>query len=77
MSNISAADIAPWGQNLHIRLDTHLLSGLEQTYSDVALNAPLALIGDADLVEISVNGGSAAQYFGLDRRTSIIIEKPS
>ena len=77
VSNISAADIAPWGRNLHIRLDTHLLSGLEKTYSDVALNAPLALIGDTDLVEISVNGGSAAQYFGLGRRTSIIIEKPS
>jgi len=75
VTNIAAADIEPWGTELRIRLGAYLLDGLSQTYADVEAGAPLALIGSVDLLEISVNGGSAAQQLGLDRRDSILIEK--
>ena len=74
VTNIAAADIKPWGTAVNIRLGSHALAGLSRTYGDVAEDAPLALIGSVDLLEISVNGGSAAQRFGLDRRDPIIVE---
>lgn len=74
VTNIAAADIEPWGTAVNIRLGSHALAGLSRTYGDVAEDAPLALIGSVDLLEISVNGGSAAQRFGLDRRDPIIVE---
>lgn len=75
VTNIAATDIKPWGHALHIRLGAHTLVGLSPTYAAVEPGAPLALIGSANLLEISVNGGSAALQLGLDRRDSVIIEK--
>ena len=74
VTNIAAADLEPLGTAINIRLGNHALTGLSRTYGDVAEDTPLALIGSVDLLEISVNGGSAAQRFGLDRRDPIIVE---
>ena len=74
VTNIAAADIEPWGTAVSIRLGNYVLTGLSRTYGDVAKDAALALIGSIDLLEISVNGGSAAQRFGIDRRDPIVVE---
>ena len=75
VTSIPAADLGGWEDRLRIHLsaDRHL-DRLCRTYADVPPGEPLALIGSADLLEISVNGGSAAHLLGLDRRAPIAVE---
>jgi len=75
VSNIAAADIAPWGSALRIRLGGQVLAKLCRTYEDVESGAPLALIGSAGLLEIAVNRGNAARQLGVQRRTALVVEK--
>ncbi len=75
ISNIEAADIAPWGTALCICLGDQVLAELCRTYEDVELGAPLALIGSAGLLEIAVNGGHAARQLGVQRRAALVVEK--
>jgi S-adenosylmethionine hydrolase len=44
---------------------------LEAFYESVPAGQPLALIGSADLIEVAVNGGSAAAQLGLTPGTEI------
>lgn len=46
-----------------------------RTYADVAPGAPLALVGSAGLLEISVRDGSAADRLGAGRGTEVRIER--
>jgi hypothetical protein len=48
-----------------VRLGRRNLGHIRQTYTDVAIGKPLALIGSADLLEIAVRNGSAAHTLGL------------
>ena len=75
VSNIAAADLAPWGSALRIRLGDYVLTELCRTYEDVESGAPLALIGSAGLLEIAVNGGNAARQLGVQRRATLVVEK--
>jgi S-adenosylmethionine hydrolase len=43
------------------------LSNVRRTYGEVDTDALLALIGSSGLLEIAVNGGSAANTLGLER----------
>ncbi len=74
VSNIAAADIAPWTE-LRIRLGDHVLTELCRTYEDVEPGAPLALIGSAGLLEIAINCGNAARQLGVQRRATLVVEK--
>ncbi len=58
-----------------IRVGKLILSGISQTYSDVSLGEPLALIGSSGRLEISVNGASAAELFSIEVPAEVIIEK--
>jgi S-adenosylmethionine hydrolase len=49
------------GVQIHIR--NHAITGLSDTYSTAEPNAPLALIGSRNYLEIAVNGGSAERHF--------------
>lgn len=49
--------------------------GLSRTYSDVAAGNLLALIGSVDLLEVSINGGSAAAALGLIRGDPVIVAR--
>jgi S-adenosyl-L-methionine hydrolase (adenosine-forming) len=49
--------------NIQIRISAHEISGLSDRYSNAELNAPLALIGSRNYLEIAVNCGSAEEYF--------------
>jgi len=75
VTSISAADLTGWEDHLRIHLsaDRHL-DRLCRTYADVPPGELLALVGSADLLEISVNGGSAAHSLDLDRRAPIAVE---
>jgi S-adenosylmethionine hydrolase len=53
-----------------------ILDGLARTYADVADGEPLALIGSAGFLEISVNGGNAAALLALDKGHSVQIVFP-
>ena len=75
VSNIAAADIAPWGSALRIRLGGHVFTELCRTYEDVEPGALLALIGSAGLLEVAVNGGNAARQLGVQRRATLVVEK--
>ena len=75
VSNIAAADIAPWGPALCIRLGAHVLTQLCRTYADVEPGVPLALIGSAGLLEIAVNRGHAARQLGVQRCAALVVEK--
>lgn len=76
VTNIAAADLAGWDGEVRIRLGSgRELDRICRTYADVAPGTVLALVGSADLLEISVNGGSAARVLGVDRRAPVIVEQ--
>ena len=49
---------------------------LSRTYSQVEPGRPLALVGSTGYLEISVNGGSAAESMGLGPGTAVSVERP-
>lgn len=51
------------------------LDRLSQTYADVPVGSPLAIFGSAGLLEIAVNGGSAARMLGLTRGDAVRVER--
>jgi S-adenosylmethionine hydrolase len=53
-----------------IEVAGHSISGLSYTYAGSGL---IALLGSADLLEISLPGGNAAHFLGVDRGTTITI----
>lgn len=61
-TNIRAAGIETTGE---WRVGTHGLGPLRQTYADVAIGRPLALIGSSGLLEVAVRNGSAADALGV------------
>jgi len=75
VTNISIADLTPWGSAVRVRLGPQVLQGLSQTYADVDQGEPLALIGSTGLLEISINGGNAARQLDLNRHDSVVIER--
>ena len=50
------------------------IMGLSKTYTDVQAGEPLALIGSAGFLEVSVNQGNAQKYFKADKGSKIIIK---
>lgn len=66
ISNIPRAMIGdPEGRTIRVKVEGKELSGLSRTYSDVAAGQPLILFGSSDLLEVAVNGGSAAAVLGI------------
>ncbi len=52
---------------LETTLGKKKITGLSKTYMDVGPGEPLALFGSAGFLEVSVNQGSAREYFKVDR----------
>jgi hypothetical protein len=48
---------------LQIRISTHVIAGLSETYANADPSSPLALIGSRNHLEIAVNDGSAERHF--------------
>lgn len=75
-TNIPAAT-ASWGEGWRLQVGDQVLTRLCHTYAEAEPGALLALIGSAGLLEIAVNGGSAARRLRLGRRGSVRLEPPS
>lgn len=67
----SAAEI----YDCEIRVGSVKLKGLNRSYADSEIGAPLAIIGSSGVLEIAVNGGSAAAIFGLKRGDTVTIHR--
>jgi S-adenosylmethionine hydrolase len=66
ISNIDSVSLASFCETgaleqLKIRIGAAVISGLSHTYSDATPNAPLALIGSRNYLEIAVNGANAQE----------------
>jgi S-adenosylmethionine hydrolase len=65
ITNIDSQSLAVFSRtktlkHLQINIGTVEISGLSLTYSDAALQSPLALFGSRNYLEIAINGGNAA-----------------
>jgi len=66
ISNIAKAQLAPFERagtisGLKVKIGSHVIEGLSETYADVQAETALALIGSRGYLEIAVNCGSAAR----------------
>src|SRR5690606_21713750 len=52
-------------QQVAIGIAGQTLRGIARTYADVSHGEPLALVGSGGYLELSINGGSFAEYFGV------------
>ena len=74
-TNIPAAEVASWAAGWRLCLkDGQRLTQVCHTYADAPPGTLLALIGSAGLLEIAVNGGSAARRLHLGRRAPVRID---
>ncbi len=60
-------------ENVRITLGEHRISGLSKTYSSVAPQTPLAVIGSSGHLEIALSNGSAKQYYNADKGDTVCI----
>jgi S-adenosylmethionine hydrolase len=66
ITNITADDLAEFlsSESLNVVIGGLVLKGIHPTYADVPEGKPLALIGGSNVLEISVNRGSARADLG-------------
>lgn len=51
------------------------LRQLNRAYAESKIDEPLAIIGSFGVLEIAVNGGNAAERFGLKREDSVVVHR--
>jgi S-adenosylmethionine hydrolase len=75
-TNVAAGDLARAfrGGRLSITIAGHVVP-FRPSYAGVPSGRPVAVINSADLVEIAVNGGSAAAHFGAGPGAAIEIRR--
>jgi hypothetical protein len=79
ITNIDSNSLTRLRQNeaenrLQIRISTHVISDLADTYASAAPNSPLALIGSRNYLEIVVNCGSAEQHFKAQKGDAVRVK---
>jgi S-adenosylmethionine hydrolase len=79
ITNIDSNSLARLRQNdaanrLQIRINTHVIFDLSDTYASAAPNSPLALIGSRNYLEIAVNCGSAKQHFKAQKGDAVRVK---
>jgi S-adenosylmethionine hydrolase len=76
ITNITEEHLGPFltAKDLAIRIGRITVKKISTTYSDVPEGQPLALIGSSHLLEIAVNMGRAADYFGQDTVIGIKVQ---
>ncbi|RLB28542.1 MAG: hypothetical protein DRG66_03475, partial [Deltaproteobacteria bacterium] len=68
ITNITREHLSPFlkSKGLIIKIESLVLKKISNTYNDVPEGQPLALIGSSNLLEISINRGSATKYLGRE-----------
>ncbi|MGD9062895.1 MAG: SAM-dependent chlorinase/fluorinase [Desulfobacterales bacterium] len=56
---------------IKIKIGSHVIRGLSETYHSVQSNISLALIGSRGYLEIAVNKGNAARVLNVDKGTEV------
>jgi len=72
ITDITRADLGD-AQVIGVELEKHRLAGISRTYADMPPGAPLALWGSFDFLEVSVNGGRAADVLSLSRGDPVVL----
>jgi len=68
ITNITMENLSSFlaSKDFIITIGSLILKKISTTYNDVPEGQPLALIGSSNVLEIAVNMGKAADYFGQD-----------
>ncbi|HUW83994.1 MAG TPA: SAM-dependent chlorinase/fluorinase [Phycisphaerae bacterium] len=77
VTNISRGQLAHTGQGHNgprVWIDQRDLGPIRSSYASVARGEALALIGSADLLEVAVNQGSAAEHLGARVGTTVQVK---
>ena len=67
LNDLEKIDITVPGKNLCINVGRDKISGLSPNYASAIPGHPLAIIGSRGYLEISVNGGNAANHFMVEK----------
>ena len=76
ISNVEMRQLAQYRQvdqtaRMKIRIGSHVIHGLSETYGNVPTHTALALIGSRGYLEIAVNCGSAARQLNVRRGATV------
>ena len=77
LTNIGLSDLeraARRRSGLSVKVGGQDLGPLRRTYGEAGPGSPLALVGGANLLEIAVNHGNAAQQLGLAAGQEVVVE---
>ncbi len=59
------------GREFKCYVGSAILNGLHRTYADVDEGEPVALVGSSGLLEVSINGGDAAQLLSIQKGSAV------
>lgn len=66
ITNIEAADLRGREEAVSVSVTGQQIGGLHNTYSDVAVGEPVAMIGSLGHLELAINQGNLAEELNLD-----------
>jgi len=73
---LSEAYLTGQEKKIQIKIGSHVITGLSETYGSVPSKTPLALIGSRGFLEIAVNKGNAALTLNTEKGDSVRILGP-
>jgi S-adenosylmethionine hydrolase len=70
------SEVYPTGQEkkIQIKIGSHVITGLSETYGSVRSKTPLALIGSRGYLEIAVNKGNAALFLNAGKGDNVRVQ---
>jgi len=74
ITNIDAGSVAGIGPDCELRASGKRLCPLKSSYQAVPPGRPEAVVGSCGLLEIAVNGGSAASLLGLKVGSGVLVQ---
>jgi hypothetical protein len=75
ITNVTAEIARQAGDGLVVTLGAERILGIRQTFAEVAEGEPVVFVGSTGRLEVAVNGGSAAERFGLAPGSEVVLGK--
>jgi hypothetical protein len=76
VTNVHASLLATFPrERLRVSIGSGRLEGLKQFYAEAPKGEPLLLVGSSNRLEIAVNGGSAAERFGVSAGAKLVVDQ--